>query len=44
MKVLAEYSEDQVVSQEDGQLQNSFSGETYSELVIWLNDGTVMNL
>jgi serine/threonine-protein phosphatase 4 regulatory subunit 2 len=37
-QVLAEYSEGQVVSQEDGQLQNSFSGETYSELVIWLND------
>uniref|UniRef100_A0A0E0LAQ9 Serine/threonine-protein phosphatase 4 regulatory subunit 2 n=1 Tax=Oryza punctata TaxID=4537 RepID=A0A0E0LAQ9_ORYPU len=37
-QVLAEYSEGQVVSQEDGQLQNSFSGETYSELVIRLND------
>ncbi|KAL5200275.1 hypothetical protein ABZP36_021478 [Zizania latifolia] len=37
-QVLAEYCEPQIVSREDGQLQNSFSGETYSELVSRLND------
>ncbi|KAF0904310.1 hypothetical protein E2562_033278 [Oryza meyeriana var. granulata] len=37
-QVLAEYSEGQMMNQEDGQLQNSFSGETYSELASRLND------
>ncbi|XP_006656025.1 serine/threonine-protein phosphatase 4 regulatory subunit 2 [Oryza brachyantha] len=37
-QVLAEYSEGQMVNQEDGQQQNSFSGATYSELVNQLND------
>lgn len=37
-QVLAEYSEAQMVSREDGQQQNSLSGETYSELVNQLND------
>ncbi|KAG8076113.1 hypothetical protein GUJ93_ZPchr0006g41060 [Zizania palustris] len=37
-QVLAEYCEPQTMSREDGQLQNSFSGETYSELVSRLND------
>ncbi|KAL5224056.1 hypothetical protein ABZP36_010695 [Zizania latifolia] len=37
-QVLAEYCEPQMASRKDGQLQNSFSWEAYSELVNRLND------
>ena len=43
-EVLDEYSEAQMVSQDDVQQQRSFSGETYSELVSRLSDGTVFSL
>lgn len=38
MQVLGEYSDAQMVIREDGQQQNSLSGETYSELFTQLND------
>lgn len=44
VKVLDEYFEAQITSQDSVQQQRSFSGETYSELVSRLSDGTVFSL